>query len=83
MGQTSHLLIRDHPFIKAMQLFTSINQSPCDVAVELGGVCVAGRECGVRMSLYDSHLITCRVQYHSISCWQRLFWSQRGACKRL
>jgi len=68
---------------KAMQLFTSVNQSPCDVAVELGGICVAGRECGVRMPLCDPRLIVCRIQCHSISCWQRIFWSQRGYCEQL
>jgi len=27
------------------QMFSSINQSPCDVAAELAGVCVGGRVC--------------------------------------
>lgn len=59
-----------------IQLFTSVNQSPCDVAVELGGVCVAGGECGVRMPLDERQLeVVFRLQYHPIDPRQRLSWS--------
>lgn len=45
MGQFEIILGYTIILTNSVQLFTSVNQSPCDVAVELGGVCVAGREC--------------------------------------
>ena len=63
------------------QMFSSLNQSPCDVAAELAGVCVGGRQCPflVYLQMFGFiQIVSCRIQFAALTFWLCVSWSQRS-----